>query len=360
MPALFDKELLQLHWHKQRAWNAVPAAVMIGALLAAGIVGGDPRAGMVAASGAFTVGMGSLFQRLGKSRVAPMLWSTLGMGVAALCGSLVGHAGSPGTVVNAAGAGFFAAMLLALGPGAAWIGQQCAIIALVASGYPVGTGEALARAGFIVAGGLLQTAWTLGVWRLRFPAGDPSAEDDPFEGFSSAVRTLRAQFTPGAETLRFALRQSATLAVGAELARATGLFNGYWVPMTALLVLKADFRQTFRRGLERVAGTLLGAGLATLLVHGLRLEPAMIGALIVLFAWLGYTTFNVNYAVYAVFLTAYIIFLLDFGGLDAHAVVLHRTLNTVFGGLLALGSYATVLFRAPWQGRRSAPTPDSL
>jgi hypothetical protein len=266
------------------------------------------------------------------------------MAVSALGGSLVGHSGSPGTIVNAALAGFGGGMLLALGPGSSWIGQQCAILAIVASGYPVGFDASLVRALLILAGGGLQTLFMLAVWRLRFPAGDLT-EDDPFEGFLPALRTLRANLTTHSDVLRFAVRQGLTLAAAAELARPTGLPNGYWVPMTALLVLKPDFRQTFRRGVERVAGTLAGAALATLLVHSLRLDQATTGALIVLFAWLGYTLINVNYAIYAIFLTTYIVFLLDFGGLSAGVVVTHRAFNTALGGCLALLSYATMLIR---------------
>ena len=351
MDPLLDRDLLRLHWGKHRALRALPCAVPLACCLGAGVYFGSPLAGMVAASGAFSVGFGA-FQTLGNSRVATMLGATLGMAVSALGGSLVGHRGSPGTILNATWAGFGGGMLLTLGPGCSWVGQQWAIVAIVASGYPVGVDLALERAGLILAGGVLQTFFMLGVWRLRFPAGE--IDQDPFEGFLPAVRTLWANLTPRAEAFRYAVRQGATLGLGAELARLLVLPNGYWVPMTALLVLKPDFRQTFRRGVERVVGTLAGAALASLLVHTLRLDPITMGLLIVFFAWLGYTLVNVNYAVYAVFLTAYIVFLLDFGGLTPAAVVTHRTLNTALGGGLALLSYVTVLIknRKPEVGRR--------
>ena len=349
MNPLLDRDLLRLHWQKHRALRALPCAVPIACCLGLGIYHGRPLAGMVAASGAFSIGFGA-FQTLGRSRVATMLGATFGMGVSALGGSLVGHRGSPGTILNAAWAGFGGGMLLALGPGSSWVGQQWGIVAIVASGYPVGMEEALGRAGLIFAGGALQTLFMVGVWRLRYPAGE--SEQDPFQGFLPAVRTLWENLTPRAETFRYAVRQGATLGLGAELARLLALPNGYWVPMTALLVLKPDFRQTFRRGLERVVGTLAGAGLATLLVHTLHLNPYTMGFLIVLFAWLGYALVNVNYAVYAVFLTAYIVFLLDFGGLTPVAVVMHRAVNTALGGGLALLSYVTVLIgRRKEEGR---------
>ena len=77
----------------------------------------------------------------------------------------------------------------------------------------------------------------------------------------------------------------------------------------------------------------------------MRLDLLTVGALTALFAWLAYALVNVNYGLFAVFLTAYIVFLLDFGGLSTKVVVAHRTLNTALGGGLALLSYVTVLIR---------------
>lgn len=243
--------------------------------------------------------------------------------------------------------------LLALGSGAFWIGLQCGIFAIVASGYPVGIGLAATRAGFILAGGALQTLFVLGFWRVRATI-HPEEVEDPFPGFSSALPALWRALRERGEIFQYAVRQGLTVAAAAELARYLGLANGYWVPMTALIVLKPGFKETFRRGLERVAGTLLGAGLATLLVHALRLEPITVAALTVLFAWGSYALLNVNYGLFAVFLTGYIVFLLDFGGLSTQAVVARRTVNTALGGGLALLSYFTVLLRV-WFAPDSLP-----
>ncbi len=343
MDSFFNSDFVRFDWQKRRARRALPCMVPIALCLTAGLVWRNPLAGMVAASGAFSVGFGS-FQLLGQSRIAPMGWATLGMAVSTLAGSLVGHAGVAGTLFNAAWAGFGGGMLLALGPGSSWIGLQCGIFAIVASGYPVGLPLAGTRALLILAGGALQTGFIVGVWKLHSP-DHPADESDPFPGIHSAIPLLRQALTPRSETFQFAVRQGLTVAAAAELARYFDLPSGYWVPMTALIVLKPGLRETFQRGLERVAGTLLGAALATLLVHELPLDPTSVAVLIVTFAWLAYALVSVNYAAFAVFLTAYIVFLLDFGGLSTQVVVARRTVNTALGGGLALLSYATVLVR---------------
>ena len=355
MLSSFLADLFSLQWKNQRAVRALPCGMTLAVCLGIGLMLGRPDAGMVAAGGAMSVGFGA-FQFLGGSRRAPMFWSTVGMGVSALVGSLVGHSG-PGAVFVSASAGFGAGILLSLGPGASWIGQQCAIVALVAGGYPVGWTVAADRAVLILAGGVLQTLVMIGVWKLRFPAEE--WKKDPFEGFAPAMRTLWAALTPGSQAFHYAVRLSATVAVAGTVQHLTALPNGYWVPMTALIVLKPDFQQTFFRGVERVIGTVLGAGLATLLVHALRLDLVTTAELIVVFAWLGYALINVNYALYAVCLTAYIVFLLDFGGLGTHVVAMHRTVNTALGGGLALLSYVTVLL-SRWHLRLPEPAAASI
>ncbi len=352
MPPFLNRDYLRLDWQKTRARRALPCMVPIAACLAAGLLCNNPLAGMVAAGGAFSVGFGS-FQLLGQSRVAPMWWATLGMAASTLGGSLVGHAGIAGTLFNAAWAGFGGGMLLALGPGSSWVGLQCGVFAIVASGYPVGLALAGTRALLILAGGTLQTLFMVGVWKVRSPYA-ASQENDPFPGFLSAVPILRRALRERGETFQYAVRQGLTVATAAELARYLELASGYWVPMTALIVLKPGLRETFQRGLERVAGTLLGAALATLLVHALRLDPVTVAGLTVLFAWLAYTLINVNYGVFAVFLTGYIVFLLDFGGLSTQVVAARRAVNTALGGGLALLSYVTVLLRL-WFAPRSLP-----
>ena len=356
MFSLFFKDLLTLQWKNQRAVRALPCGVTLALCLAVGLMLGRPGAGMVAAGGAMSVGFGA-FQFLGGSRRAPMCWSTVGMSVAALVGSMVGHSG-PGAVINSAWAGFAAGILLALGPGASWIGQQCAIVAVVAGGYPVGWTVAADRAALILAGGALQTLVMIGAWKLRYPATEES-QKDPFEGLVPAMRTLWAALTPQSQAFHYAVRLSATVAMAGTVQHFTALPNGYWVPMTALIVLKPDFQQTFFRGVERVIGTVLGAGLATLLVHAVRLDLVTMAGLIVVFAWLGYALINVNYALYAVCLTAYIVFLLDFGGLSTHVVAMHRTVNTAVGGGLALFSYMTVLL-SRWHLRLPEPSAVSI
>lgn len=324
-----------------RAQPAVLCMVTIAAALAVGCALQRPVIGMIAAGGAMSVGMGS-FQRVGRSRIRPMLWASIGMGLFSIGGSAVGHSGL-GAVLNAGWVGFAGGMLVALGPGAAWVGLQCAIAALVASGYPSGMNVAFSRAALLLAGGLVQTAVVAAYWHFVLP-WKLSTADDPYPGFVPALRVLRENLSWRSTPFRFAVREAVTLASGAALAHFLQIPNGYWIPMTSLLVMKPNLQQTVPRGIARVGGTIVGAILATVLVAELRPNLLLLAVLIVLFAWISYSIVTVNYAAFSISLTAYIVCLLAFAGLPAGAVVLHRTVNTTAGGALALLSYATTLW----------------
>jgi hypothetical protein len=351
------QQVLKLDRSQLRARSSLLCMVTIGVALGVGMALHRPVIGMIAAGGAMSVGLGS-FQQVGRSRVRPMWWAAVGMAVSAVGGSAVGHSG-PGAMLNAGWVGFAGGLLTALGPGASWVGLQCAIASLVASGYPVGLDLALSRGLLILAGGLVQTGVVAAYWHVRSPWKIPAA-DDPYAGFLPALRILRQNLSLRAIPGQFALREGLTLAAAAGLAHYGRLPNGYWVPMTALLVMKPNFQQTFHRGLSRIGGTALGAILATLLVTELRPNLLMLAGLILLFAWMAYSIVMVNYAAFSVSLTAYIVFLLAFAGLPARAVVLHRTVNTTLGGCLALLSYVTLLWVrsravvAPLEGHASS------
>jgi uncharacterized membrane protein YccC len=327
------RESLALDWDQSRERSSLPCTVAIAICLITGVAIGQPIGGMIAASGAMSVGFGS-FQRLGRSRVAPMLWASVGMAVFTAAGSLAGHSAA-GVAINAALVGLFYGLMTAVSGGSAWISLQCAIFALVATGYPATIETVSSRALLILVGGLLQLLLVISFRRL-YLGFVPTVSADSFSGISPALRALRANLSIHSAEFRYAVSLAVTLATAAVIAHALELSNGYWVPMTALLVLRTDLHATLSRGLARVAGTLVGAGLATVLVSLLRPGPGILIALVIVFAWLCYTLGNVGYGVLSAAVTAYIAFLLALAGLPEPEVALHRIENTCLGGVLAM------------------------
>lgn len=66
---------------------------------------------------------------------------------------------------------------------------------------------------------------------------------------------------------RHAVRLAICVAVGDMIGRGFEWRRFYWLPMTAVIVLKPDFTSTFTRGVLRIAGTIAGLFLATELFH---------------------------------------------------------------------------------------------
>lgn len=110
--------------------------------------------------------------------------------------------------------------------------------------------------------------------------------------------------------------------------------------MTTLLVVKPEFRETFVTGTARIVGTLLGGGLATVLVFALGDHHGVLVTLLVGCVWLGYAFFRASYTLFTVCFTGYVVLLLTLSGLAGPLAAEYRILNTIAGGLLGLLVYA--------------------
>lgn len=151
--------------------------------------------------------------------------------------------------------------------------------------------------------------------------------------------TLVASLGRSSEAGRHALRLAVVVGLAEALAVAADLPHGYWVTLTVLLVLRPDYSSTVYRGLQRAAGTLVGAGLgvATVLLGHFGAWALLTVLGISLFA--AFAILTVNYLFFAVFLTDFIVVLLALAGLPADQTAADRLLGTVIGAALALVAY---------------------
>ncbi len=228
--------------------------------------------------------------------------------------------------------------------GAAWHAADLRANALeeLASLVPFG-GTAVDDARALLAA--MRTAWrAAGVPADRSSSASPSRPHAPqpfaLSALGEALETLRANCSPRSVFAQHAIRLGGMLVVAGLLERWLPLQRAYWIPLTAVIVLRPDFTATFTRGIARVAGTIGGAviaGLITALVHPAG-EVFLI--LAIGFAAAGYMLFSVNYAVFSVSITCYVVFLLAYAGAPEHLSAVDRVGATFLGGVLALLSYA--------------------
>ncbi len=137
------------------------------------------------------------------------------------------------------------------------------------------------------------------------------------------------------DSFRFAI----VLAVAMIAGRYFAADRGYWIPLTAALVLKPDFQTTFFRGFARIAGTLVGAVVASVAIVVARGHPALELGGIVAAAAAAYVSFNPNYALFTVAITSFVVLVLGMRGLPGTTTIEVRLLDTLAGGALAMIGY---------------------
>jgi len=169
-------------------------------------------------------------------------------------------------------------------------------------------------------------------------------------GIEIVQQRMRANLTPRSDAFRHAARLAVVVTIATAIAHAIELGRGYWLVLTAVLVLRPEFSITFTRGFARAAGTLIGVGLATIAAVALHPHGWALLPFVAVFVFLSGVLFNASYAVYTIAITGVVVFLL--AGLDAHPVTdgLDRLVATVVGASLALLSYVAF----PTWGRRPA------
>jgi Fusaric acid resistance protein-like len=316
----------------------LPMAICLGL----GIWLGHPAAALIIAGGIFTVGFGAK-QHIDESPLLPMILASLGISAATFLGMVAGHTNFI-LVLLAAGAGFVYGMLSLREPGVSWVGQQTIVFLIVASAYPSSPRAAAVRSGLVMAGGALQIITSSILLRLlRQLRADLLSVAHHLRAEHHALRVsveqaaralLKRQRAPSA--VPYALRLAVTLGVSTEIYRHFGFANGYWIPMTALLVLRPGLSDTVNRAVARTIGTLAGAMLASFALAHLAPAPPTLAVLTLLLAWLSYSLNNVNYGLFTLCLTAYIVNLLALASLPGNVVAYHRAISTMIGGGLAL------------------------
>ena len=355
----FFADLYASDWSQASFRLPLVSAAAVALCLFVGVGVGHPGGGLLAGGGALTIGFGAN-QRIGDSRVVPMLLAMVAMGVATLAGTVVGHRGFALLVASGIAAGVYGVLTIR-NAGLAWVGQQASIALFVASAFPSGPRAAMMRAGLTMAGGAVQIVLTSAGLRAM-----PELRKDLLEAPRSLYASLyerrrdlllRLRHLPDAlpepdrkAAATYALRLMVTVVLGSELYRKLGLQSGYWVPMTALIVQKPAFYETLTRGLLRVAGTLAGATLGTVMLVHVPLGNWWFAGLATFFAFWSFVTIGVNYGLYALCLTSYLVFLLSLNQVPGPEIAHRRFWCTAAGAGIALLIHLDALRRHKEEG----------
>ena len=347
-------------WSNRTPWPGAVAMTAVGITLLVGWLTGHTSAGAIAAGGALTVGF-AVFHEALASVLLSMTAATLGIASATLIGSLAAP-WSDLVLLVAFVAAVNYGLLAELGPTEGWIGQQSAVFAIVASYFANGPHYAIGRAEMVLAGGGLQILvfWIFYLVRpkQREPGAPRTHEQIP-QRLRELWQCLHDELKIRRNSVTYVARLSLVLVTSTALYRYYHVRNGYWIPMTALLVLKPQWGHTLSRGIARMLGTVAGAGIALILARLLPFPAWVLPTLVVASAWGCYALQAVNYAAFSAFITLYIVFLFRFGGFSDTQAAHIRLVNTVVGGSLALAIDALWKVAATARARRVG-TADSV
>lgn len=302
--------------------------------LSAGLLTGNLINGVIAASGALALGMGS-FQKNKQVHPLVIFWGGIVMALSTLLGTLGGH--SWALAIFLAGVwGFTGGLLGELNLSLSFVGTKAILAVLIAGGFPSDLKHAALRSLLVLSGGLAQSLLAVAEGHLREWLGGKRRATGQSPSFRKTIPVFFANLKWASPLFQGALRLGAALAAADGLSRFMELQKAYWLPLTVLIVLRPDFNQTFGRGLARMAGTLAGVALAsglTLLTHP---TPAALIFLILSFAWLCFTFFAVNYTLFAMGLTAYVVFMVNLAGMPEPTAAMDRVIATLTGGFFAM------------------------
>ncbi|GAA2142340.1 FUSC family protein [Glycomyces algeriensis] len=203
-------------------------------------------------------------------------------------------------------------------------------------------------------GGLLRTLHETGGFAERITAGGDDVVADPALAHATstarqALGQLRARLHRRDPVIHHALRRAGVIALAMTIGLAWPTDHGYWIPLTAWLVLQADFAGTLTRGVTRAVGTTGGVVLASLLGLLLPQDQLWLSLIVLAYALIAYLTRPVSMLVFAAAVSGFTVFQIDLSGESPIAAAFDRGACTLVGAGLAIGFYAL----APtWQTRR--------
>jgi Fusaric acid resistance protein-like len=152
------------------------------------------------------------------------------------------------------------------------------------------------------------------------PSGSPPASVTPIP-----IRTM----------LPYASVVGATVAIGLGIGLGLGLARDYWIMLTIVVALRQEWASTLAFAAARIVGTVTGASIAFFVTMYVS-DPVILVPIFFASAALTISTRAVNNTLYAVWVTIFVIGLLNllYAGGPNYAVL--RIIDTLIGGGLAL------------------------
>ncbi|MDY6997430.1 MAG: FUSC family protein [Actinomycetota bacterium] len=152
----------------------------------------------------------------------------------------------------------------------------------------------------------------------------------------SALALMSAHLNRHSPVLRHAVRLAVAVGAGCAIERYTEVAHGYWIPLTALMVLRPETAHTYTRCMGRIAGTVAGVAVASVMLTLLEPGALVAGVLVIAFVGIAYAAAGFGYLALSAALAAAVVFLIDLDRIAPPATTDDRLFGALIGGALAL------------------------
>lgn len=136
---------------------------------------------------------------------------------------------------------------------------------------------------------------------------------------------------------RYALRSAVAAALALFVFKWFRIDHGYWLPFSVMIVIQPYFGATFKKAIDRVAGTVLGGLAASLLLQlpaGMHFKEGILFLTFILMVYY----IKRKYSVAVFFITLNLVLLFHIEAAYSDRIMVTRALCTVGGALLAVVS----------------------
>ena len=335
-PLLYDRESNQsAFWRSGLRVEATGLRTALAAVapLILGQVAHQPEAGLL-------IGLGGLYVCIADKEgagVGTLLVTTLGSAAAALVGTVAGFHPLLSVALMFAWAALLG-MAGIYGPLAGQVGFITTLVFAVTLGLPAPHHAGLQRMAEFGIGGLWAILLTLILWRITGKS-EVSEEarnaPEPPGSFMEARRRLQENLTRRSPDFRHALRLAVATSFAVAIYKTFHLDHGYWLALTALVILKREWNATKQRAWERIAASAAGGLMGALLAAAVHNRAALDG-LLLLFCVLAYSNLPRHYGMYVFFLTPFVVLMINSVAPGNWEIALVRIGYTLAGGALAL------------------------
>jgi uncharacterized membrane protein YccC len=160
----------------------------------------------------------------------------------------------------------------------------------------------------------------------------------PLVDWAAMRALLRGNLGFESLSFRHALRVAVTAAIGESIILTFDIERGYWLSLTAIVILQPFMAATWRRSIERVVGSVLG-GLIAAGIGGIIHSPLAIAALIFPLSVITIAVRSVNYTLFVLCLTPQFVLIAELfrtGQVGDWSLAGLRALDSTVGGVLGL------------------------